>query len=146
MDQDHHDERPPEYGGLSAPRSRRKFLRNVGMTAAATAAVVGVTDVMGMKSAFAATKEPAGQGGHGGQGAPGCNLTISDLPPAVAKKMREIRTQQGSDPGYLCCVPAHGDCGAGCTPGSVWCHACCDSNGHCGFFCVYGEYTSPCLH
>jgi hypothetical protein len=140
MDQDHHDEKSPEYGGLTAPRSRRKFLRNVGMTAAATAAVVGVTDAMGMMPAFGAAR------GSGRPGSWAGDIPISELPPNVAKKMREIRARQGSDPGYLCCVPAHGDCGGPCTPASVWCHACCDSNGHCGFFCVYGESTSPCLH
>lgn len=59
MDQPHHDGQPAQTAGNGTPAQRRKFLRHVGV-AAATAAVVGITDVTGAKSACAAAKGSPG--------------------------------------------------------------------------------------
>jgi hypothetical protein len=132
MDQQHHDGQPTATVDDSAQPQRRKFLRHVGMAAAA-AAVVGITDVAGAKSAFAATKGSPGskaiviRGGPNGWG-------------SKAKQIQEIRHDARPDTsyGYISCNPSANQCGGACTPNGIWCHYCCTSATHarCAHLCV----------
>jgi hypothetical protein len=102
-----------EEGGGTA--SRRKFLRQFGMAGAAVAAFVGITDVAGLSSAFAASKSPSsGQAG----------------------KTKTVRMVSSHESGA-----AHPDCESfssffQCTPGHC--------GGPCpkGYWCYY--FTGPC--
>ena len=137
MDQQHHDGQPEETVNDGAQADRRKFLRHAGMAAAATAAVVGIAEVTGVKSVFAATKSsPAGK-----------TIVIRSGPNgwgAKAKQVQEIRESAGAgaDPyGYFSCVLTPNQCNGACTPAGVWCHYCCTSATHarCAHLCVGGE-------
>lgn len=133
MDQQHHDGQPTQTADNGTPTQRRKFLRHVGV-AAATAAVVGITDVTGAKSAFAATKGSPGskngviRGGANGWG-------------TKTKKIQEIREAARPDVdgyAYISCVLAPNQCGGACTPNGVWCHRCRTSATHArsAYLCV----------
>jgi hypothetical protein len=131
MDHHHHDGQslPPETGPTA---SRRKFLRQVGMTAAAAAAGVGAADVFGVRSAHAAPK----QGTHGRP-----TMKLSEGPPALVKRVREIRSARPDEGIPVCCSPAPGNCGRPCHPNGVWCHICCSIS--CWYSCIEG-HTAFC--
>jgi hypothetical protein len=127
VNQDTHDSQPEQNQG--APATRRKFLRQIGMTAAATAAVTGLADVAGMKPAFAATKgTPKSEGAR----------VISTLSPARQKKIQEIRSAHPDTLLFMSCQLTPGKCG-GCHPAGVWCHLCCSVSAYCG---NYGHYNN----
>lgn len=98
---------------------RRKFLRHLGMTAAATAALAGIADVAGLTPASAATG----------------NTRV--------KKVRDVReravTVNPNCPS-ISCLLARGRCGAGCTPTGVYCHTCFTSAGHSYNMCIGGNF------
>lgn len=138
MDREHHEKQPSH--SQDPPASRRKFLRHIGMTAAATAAIAGFADVAGMKPALAATK-----------GASSKSTLVGKAPPGVRKQVQEIRASRGLQlaAGYntVFCRLAVGYCGAPCHPNGVWCHTCCSTVScvwstarNCSTFCVGGEY------
>jgi hypothetical protein len=122
MDQHQHDGQSSRDETGKAP-SRRKFLRQVGMTAAAAAAVAGAADVFGVAPAFAAAK----QGTRDRSATPARKL--GEAPPALAKKVREIRTARANYNPFYCCSPTPGDCGKPCVRGE-WCHTCVSSTGN----------------
>lgn len=130
MDQHH---QPPD-GTPPAP-SRRKFLRQVGMTAAATAAAVGAAEALGMTPAFAGSK----QGARVTPATPMNVMPLAQLPAGTAKRMQEIRSVHPDS--AVCCDPDPGHCGGPCHPSSVWCHVCCNSLGYCWYSCLYGDYS-----
>jgi hypothetical protein len=148
MDEDQHDSRLPR--NQDPPATRRKFLRQIGMTTATAAVVAGLADVAGMKPAFAATK-----GTSTSKGVP----ARSDSP-EIRKMIQEIRTRNGQQVGglntesrhiTLWCQLTPGHCGGPCEPSSVWCHRCCQDysctpqfSGHCQYVCLYGS-VSRCL-
>lgn len=98
MDKHQHDAQPPS--------GRRKFLRQLGMTAAATAALSGIADVAGLKPAEAATR------------------------PRGVKKVRGVResvtldSAESATARSLYCYPAPGSCGEPCEPSGLYCHGC----------------------
>ncbi len=108
--------------------SRRKFLRQIGMTAAAGAAVAGFADVAGLAPALASAKSaPKARG----------VLAHSTLPAQTQKKIREIRAHRASPDVpqaslFVNCSPTPGQCGGPCHPNGVWCHWCCLESAHCG--------------
>jgi nitrous oxide reductase len=147
MDTGHNDSQPGSSG--QGGSSRRKFLRQVGVTAAATAAFAGIADATGLGSAFAATKTtPTGPAGK--------TMTLvralpaKDLPAGQAKKVQEIRARRAQELAgnvnpatvgeYYCyCTP--GQCGSGCHPNGVWCHYCYNVFGYCiisAHYCIEG--------
>jgi hypothetical protein len=121
MDQQHDAQSSQNEPG-KAP-SRRKFLRQVGMTAAAAAAVAGAAEVFGLTPASAAAK----QGTRGRPALPANKL--SEAPPALAKKVRDIRAAQPNYNPFYCCSPTPGHCGKPC-PHGEWCHTCVSSTGN----------------
>ena len=131
MNQDTHDSQPER--DQDGPATRRKFLRQVGMTAAATAAVAGLADVAGMKPAFAAAKS---------KGVPARAMS-----PSMQKKIQEIRSVHPDTTLFYSCALAPGHCGGPCHPSGVWCHNCCYVSNYCGgpkIECIYscngGDY------
>ncbi len=140
MDQDHLDGRPPENGVISGARNRRKFLQHVGMTAAAATAIIGVTDVVGVKSAFGATTAspmPTGK------------VQLSALPASHAKRVQAARERyaasSGSDP-EVCCFISEGQCGHACRPTDVYCTWCYNyGTGSAAYNCAgHGSAFSQC--
>ena len=139
VNQDTHDGGPEQNRG--APATRRKFLHQIGMTAAATAAVAGLADVAGMKPAYAATKGTPKKTGV---------RAVSTLPPEAQKKIHEIRSARPDVAVFYSCELTPNHCGAGgCHPAGVWCHFCCYVSSYCGNFatifncryrCDGGEY------
>ncbi len=131
MDQHEHDGQSLGHEAGKAS-SRRKFLRQVGMTAAATAAAVGAADVFGVTAASAAAKQ-------GTRGRP--TMKVSEGPPALVKKVRDIRAARPNYLPFYCCSPTPGDCGKPCHPNGVWCHTCVSSTGN-DFWqeCIKGDY------
>jgi hypothetical protein len=124
VNHDQHASRPAHDHGEPAPR--RKFLRQIGMTAVATAAIAGVADVAGAKPAFA-----------GGKLAAATNKLPSGSKSVAQKKLREIRGQNPTETCseiYVSCLVTPGVCNGGkpCTPDGVWCHTCCYLSGGCG--------------
>lgn len=116
------------------PGTRRKFLRQAGFTAA-TAAIVGLTDIVGSKAASAAAKSPAPTV----KPAPrSLNVKMTTLSPDTAKRIQEIRASATPDT-TICCVTDPGHCGGPCHPSNVWCHVCCDPYGHCFYACANGN-------
>jgi hypothetical protein len=96
MDKHQHD--------VQLQSGRRKFLRQLGMTAAATAALSGLADVVGLKPAAAATRDAGymnarGAGEHDSQAA-----TVGAT--------------------SVICQLCKGCCGGPCTPSGVYCHLC----------------------
>jgi hypothetical protein len=98
MDKHQHDTQPPS--------GRRRFLRQLGMTAAATAALSGLADVAGLKPAAAATRAPAGTKVRGGRD------HASIVPDATVTSVT------------FECTLCVGCCDPVCTPSGVWCHNC----------------------
>jgi anaerobic selenocysteine-containing dehydrogenase len=94
MDKHQHDAQPPS--------GRRKFLSQLGMTAAATAALSGLADVVGLKPAAAATRDMKVRGAR----------QHASLEPATATYTT------------FTCELCQGCCGAPCTPTGVYCHQC----------------------
>jgi hypothetical protein len=139
VNEDTHDSRPAQ--NQNAPATRRKFLRQIGMTGAATAMVVGLADVAGVKPAFAATKATPKSRGV---------LTSPNLPAQAQKRIQEIRARTTADPDtayFVGCSPTPGECGGPCEPAGVWCHWCCYESGYCGGreiscwrSCIGGDY------
>ena len=127
-----------DHGGPSSPDSsphqeaavpgRRKFLRQVGLTAAATAVVAGTADVLGVTPALASANKAARTKSMLAHNA----VPASELSPVAAKRVREIRTKyDAAHPDAICswyCELAPGSCGAPCHPNGVWCHLCIGSN------------------
>jgi hypothetical protein len=140
VDKDTHDSQPAQNRG--APPNRRKFMRQVGMGAAATAAIAGLADVAGMKPAAAATKRAPTNTGV---------LTSPTLSTTTQKKIQEIRARtvdvHPDTTYFIACSPTPGDCGGPCEPAGVWCHWCCVDENYCGGLavscwrsCVGGDY------
>jgi hypothetical protein len=92
MDEHQHDLQPPV--------GRRTFLRRLGMTAAAAAALAGIADVAGRNPAGAAVRTRGGN---------------------QARGVGEVATL---DSARLYCTPSPGHCGGGCQPSGVYCHQC----------------------
>jgi hypothetical protein len=118
---------------MDQPSSRRKFLRQIGMTAAATAAFAGITDIAGVKPAYAGTRIKLP-----GQATLIRSATAAEMPRSTVKQIREIRERMAPD-ARTCCIPAPGACGAPCHPKSFFCHACLSANGGGGFACLHGD-------
>jgi hypothetical protein len=115
---------------------RRKFMRQVGVGAAATAALVGVTDVVGMKSAVAATTKDDPKANKA--------ATIRAAKEIHAKKVKEVRARTGSEKIatiITCCNLSAGHCAGGCRPAGIWCHICCNSRGSCAYDCAGGAHN-----
>ena len=128
----------PQRGQEPGP-SRRKFLRQVGLTAAATAAVAGAADAFGVTAARASTQKAARTKVSIGKNA----TPFSKASPATAKKVREIRAEyNAAHPDAVCswyCHLAPGSCGAPCHPNGVWCHVCVGPNSSFSFVCLGGH-------
>lgn len=135
MDNNHQDEQRTPVADTGAAHGRRKFLRQAGMTAAATAALVGVADVAGVAPAFASAKGPTIRKAT-------ALSTAKGVRPGSTKQVQEIRATAtaGSDP-FFSCILAPGHCNGNCTPNGVFCHHCCTSATHdsCAFICVGGD-------
>jgi hypothetical protein len=147
MNQDEHDNRAEQ-----ALTNRRKFLRQVGMTAAATAAVAGFADVTGVTWASAAAK-----GRISGKEAKEFRAQ-NPRPPHIEKRIQEIRERRATDPqafasssfgSYSYCIPTPGQCNGvgGPCPKGKWCHLCCSDYSYCGgkelrcwHQCLPGDY------
>ncbi|HZR52330.1 MAG TPA: hypothetical protein VFB06_22820 [Streptosporangiaceae bacterium] len=138
MDQEQYNDRPSQDQG--PPATRRKFLRQIGMTAAATAAVAGIADIAGMQPARAAAN-----------GAPGNSTLVRSAPPGVRKQLQEIRVRRGiaAPAGYNTdfCRLDVGFCSGGGCKGGKWCHDCCftvscrwSTRTGCALECTGGEY------
>jgi hypothetical protein len=121
MDKHQHDAQPPN--------GRRKFLRQLGMTAAATAALSGLADVVGLKPAEAATRAEGRMKVRGARASASGNLA----------------TVTGA---FFGCSLCYGCCGSPCTPSGVYCHYCAGgtlmSNGDVvdsfsGYYCIGGD-------
>ena len=116
MDKHQHDAQPPS--------GRRKFLRQLGMTAAATAALSGLADVAGLRPAAAATRAAGGMKVRGARkNAPLQRVTVNSV--------------------YLTCYVCSGCCGSPCTPSGVYCHHCTGVtvvNGDIGVIAFAGYY------
>ena len=116
MDKHQHDTQPPS--------GRRKFLRQLGMTAAATAALSGLADVVGLKPAAAATRAEGDMKVRGArQYTSRANVTVNSV--------------------YLECYVCSGCCGSPCTPSGVYCHHCTGVtvvNGDIGVIAFAGYY------
>jgi hypothetical protein len=147
MDQDHDHQHQAVTGSTDLPGGRRKFLRQVGMTAAATAAFAGIGDVAGMKAAGAATKVKPTSAAN--KDTLVRALPVAELPAVSRKKVQEIRLRHGQEKGenpdaagamYCFCDPNH--CPGACHPNGVWCHYCYYwSGGYCGpsgYYCIEG--------
>jgi hypothetical protein len=138
MHQQHHDAQPTQTVNNGAQPDRRKFLRNAGMTAAAAAVVVGITDVTGVRPAFAAAKSSPASKAMVIRTGPNGRLGKS-------KQVQEIRESARASTdtsyAYFSCTLAPGDCDGACTPAGIWCHYCCTSATHarCAHLCVGGE-------
>jgi hypothetical protein len=98
MDKHQHDAQPPS--------GRRRFLRQLGMTAVGTAALSGLADVVGLKPAAAATRA------EGGMKIRGARSRASVLPDATVTSVT------------LTCNLCEGCCDPDCTPAGVYCHNC----------------------
>jgi anaerobic selenocysteine-containing dehydrogenase len=98
MDKHQHDAQPPS--------GRRKFLRQLGTTAVATAALSGLADVVGLKPAAAATRA------EGGMKVRGARNRASVVPDATVTSVSVI------------CQHCNGCCGSPCTPSGLYCHFC----------------------
>jgi hypothetical protein len=96
MDKHQYDAQPPS--------GRRKFLRQLGMTAAATAALSGLADVVGLKPAAAATR------------------AMGDMKARGAREQNSQAATVGAT--SVICQVCSGCCGAPCTPSGVYCHFC----------------------
>jgi hypothetical protein len=129
-----------------ARTTRRKFLRQVGLTAAAGAAAAGIVEVAGLAPAFGATRGTTSAGSAGNPTLVRA-VTPSKLPASAAKKLQEIRSRQVQestvhpDSAMFCyCTP--GQCpGGACHPDGVWCHYCYNVSGFCGpsgYYCING--------
>jgi anaerobic selenocysteine-containing dehydrogenase len=116
MDKHQHDAQPPS--------GRRKFLRQLGMTAAATAALSGLADVAGLRPAAAATRAAGGMKVRGARkNASLQRVTVNSV--------------------YLTCYVCSGCCGSPCTPSGVYCHHCTGVtvvNGDIGVIAFAGYY------
>jgi hypothetical protein len=134
MEQHHHDGQSDQHTETPVP-NRRKFLRQAGMTAAATAAVVGAADAFGLTPAFASAKQTA----KAKPATPYNVMPFDKLPASTAKRMKEIRAVHPDS--VTCCDPQPGHCNGPCHPSSVWCHLCCNSLGYCWHSCLYGDYS-----
>jgi hypothetical protein len=134
MDRNERPSQPSgEDSGASENTSRRKFLRQFGVTAAAAAGVAGLA---GMKPAAAAVK--------------GRTASLPYLGIAPQKIVRSVRTGQQVTPD---CIPISASCscspghcgttgGTPCPPG-YWCNRCWGTGAHTcfgtsGYFCVKG--------
>ena len=85
------------------PSGRRKFLRQLGMTAVGTAALSGLADVAGLKPAAAATR---------GMKVRGARNRASVVPDATVTSVT------------LTCTLCEGCCSPACSPSGIWCHNC----------------------
>jgi hypothetical protein len=118
------DRDPAEFAG------RRKFLRQVGMTAAAAAAAVGAAELAGLKPAAAAAKRKA------------VASSASSGGTAPRKIVRPVQAGQAVKPdceaGYDWCWCAEGQCDGGACPHGYVCNYC--ASGQCGdfFVCIKG--------
>jgi hypothetical protein len=128
------DRDPAELAG------RRKFLRQVGMTAAAAAAAVGAAELAGLKPAAAAAKRKAVASSASSRGT------------ARRKIVRPLVAGQAVRPdceaGYDWCVCSEGNCDGGHCPHGYVCNWC--FSGACGDFytcikggCDYSEHLEP---
>jgi hypothetical protein len=106
---------------------RRKFLRQLGMTAAATAALSGLADVAGLRPAAAATRAAGGMKVRGARNRASSVTVVS---------------------AFFGCSLCSGCCGGPCTPSGVYCHFCAGgtlmSNGDTvdtfsGYYCIGGD-------
>jgi hypothetical protein len=118
------DRAPAEFTG------RRKFLRQVGMTAAAAAAAVGAAELAGLKPAAAAAKR---------------NAVASSAPfrgTAPIKIVRPVRTGQGATPdcyaAYGGCFCSEGHCDDGHCPHGYVCNYCFSTSCGSGYYCIKG--------
>lgn len=133
-----HNQRPSqpsdEDSGASKIRSRRKFLRQFGVTAAGAAGLAGL----------AGLKPPSASAAVNGR-----NLPYLGIVPQ--KIVRPVRAGQDATPdcngvvGSCSCSPGH--CAGGPCPPGYWCNRCWGSGtrtcfGRSGYFCVAGG----CLH
>jgi hypothetical protein len=90
---------------LQSSDGRRAFLRRLGMTAVATAALAGIADVAGQNPAGAAVRTKGANQVRGvGQGA------------SAALQSGTVQS--------LYCYPNPGQCGSACQPNGVYCHLC----------------------
>jgi hypothetical protein len=144
MDQEHHGQ-PAQAEGDGKPAGRRKFLRQVGMTALATAAFAGVGDAAGLTSASAASKGKSL--GAASKGTLIQAMPVAELPASSRKKVQEIRIRHGQETnvlpdakGAMYCYCDPGNCPGACHPSNVWCHYCYYWSGaYCGpsgYYCV----------
>jgi hypothetical protein len=109
----------------SSKGGRRKFLRQFGVTAAATAAAAGLIDVAGVQPAFASDnkRKPSGV----------------QRPPR--KRVRGVEDAEAERFLRVNCSLAPNMCGEPCAH-NLWCHVCSNSsNGAQAYFCI-GGYSS----
>ncbi len=112
--------------GAQPPSGRRKFLRQLGVTAAATAALSGLADVVGLKPAAAATRTEGGMKVRGAREHDSQAATVGAT--------------------SVICQLCKGCCGAPCTPSGVYCHFCWGQTivngipiiGFSGYYCLGG--------
>jgi anaerobic selenocysteine-containing dehydrogenase len=97
MHQHQHDAQPPS--------GRRKFLRQLGTTAVATAALSGLADVVGLKPAAAATRAEG-------------DMKVRGARKHASRERRAVTSVE------LTCYLCSGCCGSPCTPTGVYCHHC----------------------
>lgn len=131
MDRDERPRQPSgEDGAAGETRSRRKFLRQFGVTTAAAAAAVGAAELIGLAPASAAAKVKVKAAKAPFRGV------------APVKIVRSAAAGQAATPdcgtiaGSCTCVP--GWCGGPC-PSGYWCNFC-NNDGVCGSgnYCVKG--------
>lgn len=112
--------------------SRRKFLRQIGVSAVGTAALAGMVDITGMSAASAATQR--------------ARAKLAAAKKSQGKSVRAVNAQAGATPAACTvsvvgsCTCAPGNCGGPC-PKGYWCNYCqthdptyCAS----GFRCIAG--------
>lgn len=133
------DERPRQPSGADDGAgelsSRRKFLRQVGLTTAVAAAAVGAAELAGLAPASAAAKKTAGKAGQ--------KLRFQGLAPVKVVRSTAARPATSVTPdcevfnGPCYCEPNHCD---GACPSGYWCNLCislpCGYSS--GFYCVKG--------
>jgi hypothetical protein len=122
MDKHQQDAQPPS--------GRRRFLRQLGMTAVGTAALSGLADVVGLKPAAAVTRAERGRKVRGARSRAAVvpDVTVSGI--------------------SMTCDVCEGCCGTPCTPSGVYCHYCNaitlvagggSAGGFAGYYCLGGN-------
>jgi hypothetical protein len=115
-----------QEGDRAKLTGRRKFLRQFGMTAAAAAAAVGVTELAGLTPAAAATRGKAATQPFRGT-----------APLKIVRSAANHAAAPDCDPIYGTCACDEGHCDGGHCPHGYVCNYCITECGD-GFYCIKG--------